>query len=319
MTDKEATGEFLANTDRRYNDLASYFRRRFGRRIQKLSVNGGFTCPNRDGTKGRGGCSYCNNDSFHPSYCVPDESITSQLDKGIAFFEQKYPGQNYLAYFQSYTNTYAPVAQLALLYEEALSHPRIDGLVIGTRPDCVNDELLNYLELLAQQWYVVVEYGVESTLDRTLLAVNRGHTWQQSVEAIKATAERGILTGAHMIIGLPGESEDDFFHHIDQMNQLPLALVKFHQMQVVRGTSLAQEYKTNPAVIRAFGLDEYLDLVIRLIEKLRPDMIIERFVSESSPDLLITPRWGLKNFEIVERLVSEMKKRNTWQGRLFGA
>ncbi len=303
--------------ERPYNDLPVHFRRIFGLRVQKLAVNAGFTCPNRDGTVGTGGCTYCNNSGFNPGYCDPGVSVTEQLEQGMAFFDRRYGSPGYLAYFQAYTNTYGPLEHLKELYNEALDHPRILGLVIGTRPDCVDAPLLDYFSDLAKRYYICLEYGLESTRDDTLKRINRGHTWRQSVDAIIATAGRGIQTGAHMIIGLPGEEEPDFFNHIGELNRLPLHLVKFHQLQIVEGTAMAREYHLNPESFDLFAAGDYIDLMIRMLEKLNPGIIVERFVSESAPGLLIAPKWGLKNFEVVDRLTAEMKRRGTWQGRLF--
>lgn len=300
-----------------YNDLSGYFRERFGQRVQKLSVNAGFTCPNRDGTVGVGGCTFCNNSTFNPSYCEPEKSVEAQLRQGMDFFKTRYDSQMYLAYFQAYSNTYASLDVLKKLYEEAIAVPGISGLVIGTRPDCVDPSLLEYLEILARDYFISVEYGVESAADQTLQRVNRGHNYTQAVEAIVQTAGRGLHVGAHFILGLPGENETHYMKLISKINTLPLDSVKFHQLQIVKGTAIASEFDQNPSDFQLFDADSYIDLVIRLLEKLKPDIIVERFVSESPKDLLIAPRWGMKNFEVVDKLVAEMNRRNTWQGRLF--
>ncbi len=308
---------FPWGSSRPFNDQSGYLKRLFGSRIQKLSVDAGFTCPNRDGSKGSGGCTFCNNRSFNPSYCGPGHSVTDQLRMGMAFFSGKYPDSRYLAYFQAYTNTYAPKERLIPLYQEALSLPGIAGLVIGTRPDCVDESILDYFAELSQSVYVSIEYGIESTKESTLIRINRGHSYADSVEAITATANRGIHTGGHLIVGLPGEAEQDILEHINKINQLPLTMLKFHQLQIIRGTVMEKEYADHPGDFIRFTVDSYIDLIIRLLEILRPDIIVERFASVAPPALISTQRWGIKNFELVARLEREMIKRKTWQGRLF--
>jgi hypothetical protein len=234
----------------------------------------------------------------------------------MAFFATKYPDNRYLAYFQAYTNTYSSLDRLKELYAEALSVPGIIGLVIGTRPDCISSELLNYLEDLARSVYVSVEYGVESTCEKTLIRINRGHTHTESVKAIKETAGRGIHVGAHLIFGLPGETEEDILNHAWAINVLPLDMIKIHQLQIIRGTVMAQEYSSSPDDFLFFTPDTYIDLVIRFLEILRPTIIVERFASVSPPDLIVNKRWGLKNFELVAKIEKEMVRRNTWQGSL---
>ncbi len=305
-------------TKRPFNDYSSWFKKRFEQRVQKISIDAGFTCPNRDGTKAWGGCTYCNNDTFNPFYCEPSKSITEQLNEGIAFFEPKYKTQKYLAYFQAYSNTYGSLELLKKLYEEALSHPKVIGLIIGTRPDCVNDEILNYLAALSKKYFVVVEYGLESTLDRTLDLINRAHSHQESVDAIIKTAERGIEVGVHMIIGLPEETDEEIIRHAQRLSKLPITSLKLHQLQIVKGTVLAKQYKKNPESLKLFQPGEYIDLVIRFLENLNPEIIVERFISESPLDLLIAPKWnGLKNFEIVAKIEKRMKELNTFQGKSY--
>lgn len=304
---------------RRFNDFPSHFRRLFKQRVQKISLDTGFTCPNRDGSRGRGGCTYCNNQTFNPNYCNLEISINDQLNKGIEFFAGKYPEMMYLAYFQAYTNTYSPLENLKLLYNEALQHPRVTGLVVATRPDCVNEEILDFLQQLSEQVYVMVEYGVESHLDRTLYHINRGHTFEESVKALEATARRNIHTCAHLILGLPGETYTDFMEQAKIISQLPVENLKLHQLQIHKGTVMAKQYLQNPGAFHLFSADEYVDLVVDYLEHLNPKIVVERFISQSPPDLLIAPRWGLKNFEFVAKVESRLKKRETWQGRKYGA
>ncbi len=301
---------------RRYNDFPTYVKSHFGGRVQKISVNVGFTCPNRDGTKGKGGCIYCDNETFKPGYCEPEKSIPLQLENGIRFFEDKYPEMKYMAYFQSYTNTYAPINDLKQMYEEALSHRKVVGLIIGTRPDCINEEILDMLLEVAKEKYLSVEFGLESTLDRTLLAINRCHSWADSVNAIELCNKKGIKTGGHLILGLPGENRDDFLHHAKEISKLPLHTLKLHQLQIIKNTQLAKQYLENTNAFPLFTFEEYLDLIINFLEILNPKIIVERFVSTSPIDKLIAPKWNkMKNFEIVAKIEKTLKEKNTWQGR----
>ena len=303
--------------ENRYLNYNTVLKNEFSERVQKISINAGFTCPNRDGSKGTGGCTYCNNQTFSPEYCKPTSSVAKQIEEGIDFFRYKYQNQHYLAYFQSYTNTYASLEKLKSLYEEALSHPQIVGLVIGTRPDCVNDELLDYLSELSENYYIMLEYGVESTKDETLKLINRGHDYACCVEAIRKTAERNIRVGAHLILGLPKESRKEILSHADELSKLPLTALKLHQLQLIRGTKMAEQYKTNPEWFDLYQADEYIDLAIDFIERLNPNIAIERFLSQSPAEFLLAPDWGLKNYEFVEKLRKRLQERDTWQGKLF--
>ena len=298
-----------------YNEFPLFLKRYFPYKVQKISLNAGFTCPNRDGTKGQGGCTYCNNQTFNPEYCRTEKTIKVQLEEGKRFFAHKYPEMKYLAYFQAYTNTYAGLESLKRKYEEALSVDDVVGLVIGTRPDCMPDELLQYLENLNRQTFLLVEYGIETTCDETLKRINRGHTYADTVETVQRTAARGILTGGHVILGLPGESHDDMVSQAGVLSELPLTTLKMHQLQLIRGTRMAYEYEQNPAGFHLFNdVNEYIELVIDYIEHLRPDIVPERFVSQSPRELLIAPDWGLKNYEFTARVQKRMKERGAYQG-----
>lgn len=299
----------------RYSEYTSFLKEKFGRRVQKLSIDGGFTCPNRDGTKGTGGCIFCNNDSFSPDYCRKGEGITRQIKDGIDFFRTKYDGQAYLAYFQAYSNTYAPLSVLKERYEEALAYPGVVGLVIGTRPDAVNEEVLDYLEELSRQYYVCVEYGVESVHDRVLQRINRGHTFRETEWAIGETAARNIPVGAHLIFGLPGESREEMLEGAITLSRLPIHILKFHQLQIIRQTTLAEEYLKNREAFRLYGVDEYLDFIVEVIENIRPDIYLERFVNQSPEEYLIAPHWGIKNYEFTAKLRKRLEELDTWQGR----
>lgn len=296
-----------------YNDYGAWMRRQFPFRVQKISIDAGFSCPNRDGHISHGGCTFCDNRTFNPSYCQPSKSITEQINEGKEFFRHKYPDMKYLAYFQAFSNTYATLDTLQRRYEEALSAEDVVGIVIGTRPDCVSDKILNYLESLNQQTFMIVEYGIESVSDDTLRRVNRGHNFECSRRAIIETHNRGILTGAHIILGLPGESAEDNVRQANIISALPIDILKLHQLQIIRGTQLAAEYERQP--FNLYTADEYIDLCRRYIERLRPDMVLERFVSQSPKELLVAPKWGLKNYEFANRFVNYMKRMDSWQGK----
>lgn len=302
-------------TEKRYRDFSDFLSAHFDGKVQKISLHAGFSCPNRDGSIGVGGCTYCNNQTFSPEYCHTGKSITCQLDEGVAFFARKYPDMRYLAYFQAYTNTYGEFSELKRKYEEALAHPGVVGIIIGTRPDCMPDVLLSYLSDLSRRTFVLVEYGVESASDETLRRINRGHDFATSVDAIRRTAAAGVAVGAHMILGLPGESRDMILTHADRLSQLPLDTIKLHQLQLIRGTRMAREYELAPGDFHLYDVDEYIDLAIDFAERLSPSIAIERFVSQSPAELLIAPNWGLKNHEFTARLLRRMRERDSWQGK----
>ena len=300
-----------------YRDFGNFLKELFPFKVQKISINAGFTCPNRDGTKGFGGCTYCNNQTFSPEYCHTEKSVTEQLEEGVRFFSKKYPNMKYLAYFQAYTNTYDELEKLIAKYEEALSYPDVAGLIIGTRPDCMPDDLLDYFAKLAEKKFVLIEYGLESTLDRTLERINRGHTHAESEDAIRRTAGKGIYTGAHLILGLPGESREEILHHADILSTLPLTTLKLHQLQLIKNTRMAKEQTEHPEWFHLYTADEYIELVIDFIERLNPSIVVERFVSQSPKELLIAPDWGLKNYEFTAKVNKRIFERNARQGRLF--
>ena len=318
---------------KRYNSFVGYFKRKYGERLQKIVLDAGFTCPNRDGKVGRGGCTYCDNAAFHPSYSTAGKSLHRQLDEGIEFHKVRYrTTEHYLAYFQSFSNTYAPLEKLRSLYEEALAHPDVVGIVIGTRPDCVDEEKLDYLADLAhgrvlEGWsrrlegfrtapIVIVEYGIESCHDETLHRINRGHDFETACRAVRMTVERGIDVGAHFILGLPGETRQMMLDSCALINALPLRSVKFHQLQIVKGTRMEQEYAEKPQDFERFSLDEYLDFFVDMLERLRPDLFIERFVGEVPPRFVNETPWGLiRNVELLRLLEKRLEERDTWQGR----
>lgn len=304
---------------KRYNTFVGYFKRRYGERLQKIVLDAGFTCPNRDGHVGRGGCTYCDNAAFHPSYSTAGKPLHQQIDEGIEFHKVRYRNaHNYLGYFQSFSNTYAPLDRLKSLYGEALSHPSVVGIVIGTRPDCVDEEKLDYLAELAKEHIVIVEYGVESCYDETLRRINRGHDFETACKAIKMTAERGIDTGAHFILGLPGETRQMMLDACQAINNLPIRSVKFHQLQIVKGTKMEKEFAQCPQDFERFSLEEYLDFFVDMLERLRPDLFIERFVGEVPPRFVNETPWGLiRNAELLRLLDTRLEERDSWQGKLL--
>lgn len=300
-----------------YNDFGSWLRKKFPFRVQKISVDAGFSCPNRDGRLSVGGCAFCDNDTFNPSYCDRSRTITEQLETGKQFFSRKYPDMRYLAYFQAYTNTYADLDTLKRRYEETLSIDGVVGLVIGTRPDCVSTAVLDYLAELSRQTFVIVEYGIESANDETLKRINRGHTFECSRRAIEQTAARGITVGGHGIIGLPGEDEAETLRQAQLISATKLNILKLHQLQIIKGTQLARDYLAQPFHI--YTVEEYISLIARYIQLLRKDLVLERFTSQSPADKLLAPKWGLKNYEFANLLKKRLKETNAWQGKLLPA
>ena len=306
---------------KRYNSFAGYFKERFGCRLQKIVVDAGFTCPNRDGRLSVGGCTYCNNAAFHPSYSTPDKSILQQMEEGMEFHRRRYRNAtSYLAYFQPYSNTYAPLERLKELYGQALQHAQVKGIVIGTRPDCVDEEKLDYLQQLSRKHIVIIEYGIESCYDKTLKRINRCHTFRQAEEALRATAERGIMQGAHFIIGLPGESREELLQMPQFINTLPLDSVKFHQLQIIKGTAMERLYASSPEEFVQFSLNEYIDFFVDFLELLSPKLRIERFAGEVPPRFVNGSPWGLvRNVELLRMLDERLEERKSWQGKALGA
>jgi len=304
---------------RRFNAYSNYFRTIYGARVQKVSLDAGFTCPNRDGSKGVGGCTYCNNDAFNPSYCESVKPISVQLEEGIEFHRWRYnEAVSYLAYFQAYSNTYAPIETLKLLYKEALSYPGIIGLIIGTRPDCIDDEKLEYLKELSSRCYIAIEYGIESCYNKTLRRINRGHSFEDAVVALEKTAALGINSGAHFIFGLPGETREEMLNEVDIISELPIKTVKFHQLQIIKGTIMENEFKQNPGDFDLFGWEEYLDFFISFLERLNPEIVVERFTGEAPPRFLTGAAWGKKRTDqIVSLIEKRLEELDTWQGRLY--
>ena len=307
------------NHSRRFNSYTNYMRKLFGERVQKLTLDAGFTCPNRDGSVGTDGCTYCSNDAFNPSYCVPEKSIEQQIQEGITFHEKRYREANkYLAYFQAYSNTYALLETLKSKYEQALSQTGVIGLVIGTRPDCIDEEKLDYLRELSKNYYIIVEYGIESCYNKTLDLIKRGHTFEKAVEAIELTASFGLKTGAHMILGLPGETREMMLKEAKILSALPIHNLKLHQLQIVKNTKMEADYKEHPDHFQFFTLDEYIELVTDFAELLNPDIVLERIAGETVISQLTGPSWGkIRYYQVLAAFENRLKARDTWQGKLW--
>lgn len=308
--------EFLG---RRFNSYTEYFKKVFGERVQKVTIDAGFTCPNRDGTVAVGGCTYCNNDAFNPSYCMPSKPVSQQINEGIEFHANRYRrAEKFLAYFQAYSNTHKPLPELKRIYGQALEMQNIVGLVIGTRPDCIDEEKLEYFAEIAKNHYVIIEYGIESCYDSTLQLINRGHSFSQSIDAIKLTSEYGIHTGAHLIFGLPGETRQMMLDQVDMLNKLPLDTIKFHQLQIVKGTAMAKDFIANPSAYNLFDLDSYLDFIVKFVERLNPAFVIERFAGEVPPRLLVSNSWSrLRYDQVLVAIEKKLLEMNSWQGKYY--
>jgi len=313
------TNNYPWGHERRFNAYSNYFRNIYGARVQKVSIDAGFTCPNRDGSKGFGGCTYCNNDAFNPSYCDSVRSVSEQIGEGIKFHKWRYnEAVSYLAYFQAYSNTYAPLEKLKILYEEALNYPGVVGLIIGTRPDCIDDEKLEYIKELSERYYIAIEYGIESCHNKTLLRINRGHSFEDAVFTLEKTAALGINAGAHFIFGLPGETRDEMLKQVDIISRLPVKTVKFHQLQIIKGTPMEIEFKNNPGDFELFTWEEYLNFFISFLERLNPSIVVERFTGEAPPRFLTGEGWGKKRTDQIVNLIEKrLEELNTWQGRMY--
>lgn len=303
-------------SSRRFNAHVDHMRRQLGGRVQKLTLDAGFTCPNRDGSRGTGGCTFCLNDAFNPSYCVPEKSITRQIDEGIAFHANRYRrAGKFLAYFQAFSNTHAPLDVLEQKYREALQCEGIFGLVIGTRPDCIDEERLQLLQELAKEAFIMVEYGIESVYDKTLKRVNRCHSFAEAVQAVERTSAAGLQTGAHFIFGLPGESREEMATSVDVISKLPLNSVKFHQLQIFKGTTMAVEYLQRPGDFVLMGQEEYLDFMVHFVERLNPGIAIERIAGETPPRYALHQPWGPRYDQILRNFEQLMEIHDTWQGK----
>jgi radical SAM protein (TIGR01212 family) len=296
----------------RFNAFGPYLRKKFGTIVYKVNVDAGFTCPNRDGTVGTTGCIYCNNDSFRPSECRTGNSIREQIRKGISYLSMRYKAQKFLVYFQPFTNTYAPVGELEKLYREALAEPSIVGLAIGTRPDCVDREKIEMIESLAKQKFMLIEYGIQSIHDKSLEYILRGHDYQSFLDAIKLTANRGIHIGAHIIAGIPSETREETLSMADELSGLPIRFLKIHQLQIIKNTVLAAQYERE--AFHTFDYEEYLDFVVDFIERLSPDIVLQRLFATAPDDILIAPQWGRTRHQIIRDIEARFETRNALQG-----
>lgn len=302
----------MAEIVRRYNSFGSYLKNLYGEPVYKINVDAGFTCPNRDGTIGFGGCVYCNNDSFRPSICKPELSISEQIRNGINYVSQRYKARKFLVYFQPFTNTYARVEELQRLYKEALDEPFVMGLAIGTRPDCVDEDKIQLLEKLAREHFILVEYGLQSIYDKTLKFIRRGHSYQDFINAINLTANRGIHIGAHVIVGFPTETRDEMLNMADVISDLPIGFLKIHQLQIVKNTTLAEQYEKEP--FYTFEYADYLDFVVDFIERLSPHIVIQRLFATAPNDILIAPLWDKSRQHIINDIEKRLKERDAFQG-----
>jgi uncharacterized protein len=298
---------------RRYSTYGHFLKERFGCRVYKVSVDGGFSCPNRDGTIGSGGCTYCNNDSFRPKNATRLKPVPEQVQEGIEFLRRRNGAQKFIIYFQPFTNTHAPLEILIPLYETAIHHPDVVGLSLGTRPDCIDEEKIAWLEKLARTHFVTLEYGLQSIYDTTLARINRGHNFQCWLDAMNRTRNRGIWLCAHLILGFPWESRDEILHTADVISDKGLHFLKLHQLHIVRNTAMESEYQANP--FRLLGLEEYADLVVDFLERLNPQIFIERLFGAAPKDQLIGPNWGKSKSEIQRYIEQRLAARDTFQGK----
>jgi len=299
-----------------YYSYKDFLTNQFGARIQKLAIDAGFTCPNRDGSVGTNGCTYCDNRAFNPSYCTPQKPVKQQLEEGITFHKNRYRrADGYLAYFQAFSNTYSSLEQIKSIYQPAIEHPDIKGIVIGTRPDCLEDEKLDYFAELAEKMFVSIEIGIESIHDETLKRINRGHNFQCAVDCLQKMKERNIHSGAHFIFGLPFETPEMWLEDVQIINGLPLSSIKFHQLQIMKGTAMEQEYLENPALFYPFTMDSYIDFIVDFVERLNPCFAIERFAGEVPPRFLSVNHWGTIRYDVVlQKIIKEFEKRGARQG-----
>ncbi len=312
---------------RRFNAFSNYSVRHYGQRLQKVAIDAGFSCPNRDGTIGTDGCYYCDNKAFNPSYCMPEKSITQQLSEGTVFLTRRYKKvTQYLAYFQAYTNTYASTEQLIEKYAEALRFPGVVGIVIGTRPDCVSPELLDSILKVTASKLLFIEFGVESCYDETLKKINRGHNFNQVVEALHMTAEKNIHTGIHLIFGLPGETPLMILQQVPKLAKLPFQSLKIHQLQIIKGTLMERLYREQPSLFANFTLVDYIALIVSFLERLPPKILIDRLAGEAPPryhtqlSLKNRESWaGIRNDRILQLIEKKMQEKDTWQGKLFNS
>ena len=298
--------------EKRYHSYNTYLRKKYGERVQKVTVDAGFTCPNRDGTVASGGCIYCNNESFNPGYNDPTKSVRQQIDEGTEFLRRRYKVDKFIVYFQPYSNTYASLDKLKQLYEEALSATGVIGLTIGTRPDCIDEAKLDYLETLGKSYDITIEYGLESIYDETLKKINRGHDYQSYLDAIEMTQNRGIKICTHIILGFPWENREQWMHEAEVLSEIRFNFLKIHQLHIVKNTVMERNHIQTP--YRLFTLTEYVDTVVSFLEKLNPEIIVQRLAGEAPKPILVAPNWGKRNSEVIKFITNELEKRGSFQG-----
>jgi radical SAM protein (TIGR01212 family) len=298
---------------RRYTSFGAYMKKLYGMTVYKVNVDAGFTCPNRDGTLGTSGCIYCNNDSFRPASCKPTLSLSEQISNGIAHIKKRYKAGRFLVYFQPYTNTYAPVDELERLYTGALEDPSVIGLAIGTRPDAVDKEKIALLESLSKKHFILVEYGMQSIYDKTLEFINRGHDFSTFLNALDMTKDRGIYIGAHIIVGFPTETREETLLMADEISAMPVEFLKIHQLQVIKDTPLEILYRENP--FHVFGYEEYIEFVTDFLERLSPEIVIQRLFATAPDSILVAPQWGKNRQEILRDIERNLEKSNSFQGK----
>lgn len=301
--------------DRRYNSYSIYLREKFGCRVHKVSVDVGFTCPNRDGSMAVGGCVYCNNNSFVPLYARSSVPLVDQINTGMEYIKRRFKAEKFIIYFQAYTNTYDRIERLERLYSEALEHDGVVGLAIGTRSDCVDEEKIKLFEKLSRDWFITLEYGIESIYDKTLELMNRGHNYQSVLSALQITKGRGIHIGAHIIVGFPGETHDEMLGIADEMSRLDIDFLKIHNLHIVKNTPLSRMYAKEP--FNLFTYEEYLHFISSFIERLSPKIVLERFFTDTPQDLLVAPIWDKTHGELLSGIEAELQRRDTYQGKLF--
>jgi uncharacterized protein len=300
---------------KRYNSYHDYLKERFGCRVNKVSVDMGFTCPNRDGSITRGGCVYCNNDSFVPPYARARYSIHDQITRGMDYLTKRFKAQKFIVYFQAYTNTYDEAEKLEGMYREALKYEGVVGITVGTRSDCIDEEKIDIFERLAKECYVSLEYGIESVYDKSLEFMNRGHDYGSVLDAFEMSRGRGFELGAHIILGMPTETGEEMLAMADEVSALGIDCLKIHNLHIVKNTQLARIYKEKPFSL--FGYEEYLDFIVRFLERLSPRIVVERFFTDTPRSLLIAPGWNKSHIEVIRGIEEELERRGTCQGRLY--
>jgi len=299
----------------RYNTYRPYIKEKLGYRVNKLSVDMGFTCPNRDGNLAVGGCVYCNNDSFVPPYARARFSMDQQITNGMDYLRKRFKAEKFIVYFQSYTNTYDSVEKLEEMYRNALKYEDVIGIAVGTRSDCIDEEKISMFEELAKDYYVSLEFGIESIYDKTLEFMNRGHDYQSVLDAIEMSKGRGFEIGAHIIVGMPTETKEEMLAMAGEVSSLGIDVFKVHNLHIVRNTPLARMYRKEPFSL--FNFEEYIDFIIEFLERLSPDMVIERLFTDTPHQLLIAPDWGKSHLQILQAIEAELERKDTYQGRLY--